>query len=257
MTIPWRRLAADLEVSVMFCTLLPLAPAMPVASGDIARASWAMPVAGALVGALGALAYWMAVRLGLPPPVAAALALAAGMVVTGCLHEDGLADTADALGGDNRERRLAIMRDSRLGTYGACALLMSLLVRWSALASLADTRAVALALVAAHAAARAPLPAFMRLVPPARGDGLAASAGQPPHKAVAAAGLLGALALGLCLGPAAALVALVLLVAAAVVMARISVEAIGGHTGDVLGALEQVNEIVVLLVAAAFAETGA
>src|SRR5271169_6474827 len=126
MTIPWRRLAADLEVSFMFCTLLPLAPSMPVAGGDIARASWAMPVAGALVGALGALAYWIAVRLGLPPPVAAALALAAGMVVTGCLHEDGLADAADALGGDGRERRLEIMRDSQLGTYGACALLMSL-----------------------------------------------------------------------------------------------------------------------------------
>ena len=257
MTIPWRRLAADLEVSVMFCTLLPLAPAMPVASGDIARASWAMPVAGALVGALGALAYWMAVRLGLPPPVAAALALAAGMVVTGCLHEDGLADTADALGGDNRERRLAIMRDSRLGTYGACALLMSLLLRWSALASLADARAVALALVAAHAAARAPLPAFMALVPPARSDGLAASAGPSPHGAVAAAGLLGTLVLGLCLGPMATLAALVLLAAAAALIARISVKAIGGHTGDVLGALEQVNEIVVLLVAAAFAGTGA
>jgi adenosylcobinamide-GDP ribazoletransferase len=257
MTIPWRRLAADLEVSVMFCTLLPLAPAMPVASGDIARASWAMPVAGALVGALGALAYWMAVRLGLPPPVAAALALAGGMVVTGCLHEDGLADTADALGGDNRERRLAIMRDSRLGTYGACALLMSLLLRWSALASLADARAVALALVAAHAAARAPLPAFMALVPPARSDGLAASAGPPPQGAVAAGGLLGALALGLCLGPIAAVAALVVLTAAAILVARVSVKAIGGHTGDVLGALEQVNEILVLLVAAAFAGTGA
>jgi adenosylcobinamide-GDP ribazoletransferase len=148
------------------------------------------------------------------------------------------------------------MRDSRLGTYGACALLMSLLVRWSALASIADARAVALALVAAHAAARAPLPAFMALVPPARSDGLAAAAGAPPHAAVAAAGLLGALALGLCLRPTAALAALVLLAAAAVLMARVSVKTIGGHTGDVLGALEQINEILVVLVAAAFARPG-
>ena len=254
--VPWRRLAADLELSLMFCTRLPLAPSMPAAGGDVARASWALPVAGALVGALGALAYWMAVRLGLPPLVAAVLALAAGMVVTGCLHEDGLADTADGFGGNGHERRLEIMRDSRLGTYGACALLMSLLVRWSALASIADARAVALALVAAHAAARAPLPAFMALVPPARSDGLAAAAGAPPHAAVAAAGLLGALALGLCLRPTAALAALVLLAAAAVLMARVSVKAIGGHTGDVLGALEQINEILVLLVAAAFARPG-
>ena len=177
--------------------------------------------------------------------------------MTGCLHEDGLADTADGFGGVGRERKLEIMRDSRLGTYGACALLMSLLLRWSALASIADARAVALALVAAHAAARAPLPAFMALVPPARSDGLAAAAGPPPHGAVAAAGLLGALALGLCLGPMAAVVALVLLAAAAVVVARVSVKAIGGHTGDVLGALEQVNEILVLLVAATFARPGA
>ncbi len=106
--ISWRRLATDLEVCVMFCTRLPLAPSMPVASGDIARASWAMPVAGALVGALGALAYWIAIRLGLPPPVAAALALAAGMAVTGCLHEDGLADTAD---GSGRRRPRAQARD--------------------------------------------------------------------------------------------------------------------------------------------------
>jgi adenosylcobinamide-GDP ribazoletransferase len=255
--VSWRHLAADLGLSLMFCTRLPLATSMRVAGGDIARASWGLPIAGALVGALGGLAYWVAVRLGLPPLVAAALALAAGMVVTGCLHEDGLADTADGFGGSDRERRLEIMRDSRLGTYGACALLMSLLLRWSALASIADALAVALALVAAHAAARAPLPALMALVPPARSDGLAATAGPPPHAAVAAAGLLGALALGLGLGPTAALAALVLLAAAAVLMARVSVKAIGGLTGDVLGALEQINEILVLLVAAAFARPGA
>jgi adenosylcobinamide-GDP ribazoletransferase len=251
------RLATDLAVSLMFCTRLPLAHAVPVAGGDIARASWAMPVAGALVGALGALVYWIAVRLGLPPLVAAALALAAGLLVTGCLHEDGLADMADSFGADGRERKLEIMGDSRLGTYGACALVMSVLLRWSALASIADAGTVAMALVAAHAAARAPLPAFMALVLPARSDGLAAAAGTPAHQAVAAAGLLGALALVVCLGPMAALVALVLLAAAGALMARVSVAAIGGHTGDVLGALEQVNEILVLLVAAALVKTGA
>jgi adenosylcobinamide-GDP ribazoletransferase len=163
---------------------------------------------------------------------------------------------ADSFGGDGRERKLEIMRDSRLGTYGACALMMSLLLRWSALASIADARAVALALVAAHAAARAPLPAFMAFVPPARSDGLAAAAGPPPREAVTAAGVFGAVALAACFGPTAAVVALVLLAGVAVLMARVSVNAIGGHTGDVLGALEQVNEILVLLVAVALAKTG-
>ena len=254
---PWRRLAGDLAVSLMFCTRLPLGHAAPGAGGDIARASWAMPVAGALVGALGALAYSMAVLLGLPPLVAAALALAVGLLVTGCLHEDGLADMADSFGGGDRERKLAIMHDSRLGAYGACALMMSVLLRWSALASIADARAVALALIAAHAAARAPLPAFMAFVPAARSDGLAAAAGPPPREAVTAAGVLGAVALAACFGPTAAVVALVVLAGAAVVMARVSVNAFGGQTGDVLGALEQVNEILILLVAAAFVRTGA
>jgi adenosylcobinamide-GDP ribazoletransferase len=227
---PWPRLVTDVAMSIMFCTRLPLAHAIPVSNGDIACASWAMPVVGALVGAFGALVYWMAVRLGLPPLVAAALAVAAGMVATGCLHEDGLADTADGVGGIDRERRLEIMRDSRLGTYGACALMMSLLLRWGALASIAGAGAVALALVAAHAAARAPLPAFMAFVP---------------------------LALVLCLGLLAALVALVLLAVVGVLMARASVAAIGGHTGDVLGALEQLNEILILLIATAFLKSGA
>jgi adenosylcobinamide-GDP ribazoletransferase len=254
---PWRRLLTDLAVSITFCTRLPLARFMPVEGGDLARATWALPVAGALVGTLGALAYWVAVRLAMPPFIAAALALAAGLVATGCLHEDGLADTADGFGGSSPERKLEIMRDSRLGTYGACALVMSILLRWAALASIADPRAVALALVAAHAAARAPLPAFMVFVPAARMDGLAAAAGPPPREAVTAAGILGALVLAACFGPTMAVIALGLLAAAGALMARMSVKAFGGHTGDVLGALEQVNEVLILLAAVALFGTGA
>jgi adenosylcobinamide-GDP ribazoletransferase len=95
------------------------------------------------------------------------------------------------------------------------------------------------------------------LFSPADRDILAAAADTPPPRAVAAAGLLGAIALGLCLGPMAAFIAFVLLAAAGVLMARMSVKAIGGHTGDVLGALEQVNEVLILVVAAARAGAGA
>src|SRR6266849_5449991 len=162
--IRWlRRLVSDLAISLAFCTRLPVWHPAPFGGPDIARASWAMPLAGVLVGAIGALAYGLAHALGLPVLAAAALALAATLAATGCLHEDGLADTTDGLGGGaTRERKLEIMRDSRIGTYGACALVLSLMLRWSALASIADPPAVALALVAAHAAARASLPAFMR-----------------------------------------------------------------------------------------------
>jgi adenosylcobinamide-GDP ribazoletransferase len=94
---------------------------------------------GALVGACGALAYWGAAAVGLPPFVAGVLAVAATLLVTGALHEDGLADTADGFGaGVTRERKLEIMRDSRIGTYGVAALVLSILLRAGAVASLVE-----------------------------------------------------------------------------------------------------------------------
>src|SRR5215470_5966837 len=118
-----RSLATDLTVSVLFATRLALAYPDPIEGRDLARASWALPVAGALVGALAGLAYCIAYWAGLPSLPAAVLALAATLAATGCLHEDGLADTVDGFGGGkNREHKLEIMRDSRVGTYGACAL---------------------------------------------------------------------------------------------------------------------------------------
>jgi adenosylcobinamide-GDP ribazoletransferase len=246
------RLVADLKISIMFSTRLPLGDVAPLTSGDLARASWTFPIAGMLIGAAAAFVYWASYVVGLPSGPCAALALAVAMFLTGCLHEDGLGDTADGFGGGaDRAKKLDIMRDSRLGTYGACALALSLLLRWSALAAIARPAAVALALVAAHAAARAAMPAFMYFVPLARQDGLSAGAGRPPLQAAIAAAVLGAVALLLALGPAAGIVALTLIAIAGGLMALLAMRQIGGQTGDVLGALEQVNEVVVLLTAAA------
>jgi adenosylcobinamide-GDP ribazoletransferase len=122
--------AHDLSVSVLFCTRLPLAHSRPFADGEIARAVWAFPLAGFVVGVIGAVIYVVAARAGVPPWPAAALAVAATLGVTGALHEDGLADTADGFGGGTtREDKLAIMRDSRIGTYGVCALILSFIIR--------------------------------------------------------------------------------------------------------------------------------
>ena len=179
--------------------------------------------------------------------------MAATLLVTGCLHEDGLADTADGFGAAaSRERKLDIMRDSQIGAYGASALILSLMLRAGAIASLAEPRLVASALIAAHAGARAALPVFMRLVPNARRDGLSADAGTPPQSSALIAALLGLVALLLCLGFGAALIAGVLLAAVMALMAWLCIRQIGGQTGDVLGALEQVSEILILLVAAAW-----
>ncbi|WP_456617779.1 adenosylcobinamide-GDP ribazoletransferase [Bradyrhizobium sp. P5_C12] len=248
-----RDVIADLRIAASFVTILPVASSKPTGDGAVARATWALPVAGLLVGLAGAAAYAIASRLGLTPGPAALLALATTVLVTGALHEDGLADTADGLGGGRtRERKLEIMRDSRIGSYGVCALILSFGLRWSALAAIANPWAVALALCAAHAAARAGVPALMSLVPPARPDGLSASAGSPPGRSVAIAFAVGTLALALALGPGKALVGLILLSLAGLILARLAVRQIGGQTGDILGAYEQIGEILILLVAASF-----
>jgi len=241
--------AGDVAICVLFYTRLPLRQ-RAIAGADLARAGWAAPLAGAIVGALGGLVYALA-RLGsIPALPAAALALAATMVITGGLHEDGLADVADGLGGTSRERRLEIMRDSRIGTFGCSALLLSLLLRTSALASIAEPLSGAAALVVAHAAARATIPAFMRLVPPARRDGLSAGAGRAPARSAVVAALLGLVALGAGLGAHAALLALIGICLAGSGVACLCVRQFEGQTGDVLGAVEQVAEIAVLLAAA-------
>jgi len=246
------RLAADLKISIVFCTRLPLAHPKPIAGEDIARASWAFPIAGALVGAAGALVYWISFRLGLPAALAAGLALAATLIATGCLHEDGLADTADGFGGGKAVAdKLQIMRDSRIGTYGVCALIISLILRWSAVTAIAHPPTVTMALIAAHASARAALPMFMRSVPPARSDGLSVQAGRPPATSAIVAMLLGLVALGFALGPIWALAALCLLLVANILLASLCMGQIRGQTGDVIGAAEQVNETLVLLTCAA------
>lgn len=245
-----QRLTTDLRIGLSLCTRLPIGSSAAIAEGDIARASWTFPVAGLVVGLIGALVYWIAIRANAAPFPAAAIALAATLLLTGAMHEDGLADTADALGGNTRERKLEIMRDSRIGTFGVCALAISLLLRWSTIADIAEPRLVALALIAAHVAARACLPAFMHLVPPARNDGLSSGAGQPPLPSVVASLLLGATCLLFVVGPTGTAITLLMLFLAALLVARLAIRQFGGQTGDVLGAMEQIAECIVFLAAA-------
>ncbi len=241
---------SGIRTSVAFLTRLPLGPGSSGADTDLARASWAFPIAGIVVGLIGGVVYALAYRLGLGAWPAAALCVIATLAVTGCLHEDGLADTADGFGGGaTRERKLEIMRDSRIGTYGVCALTLSILLRVAVIATLARPSLALCALIAAHGAARATLPVFMMMVPPARDDGLSRTTGQPTQQSAVIAGVLGIAILAVFLGPLAAVAALILLVVVMALTAWLSSSQIGGQTGDVLGALEQVGEAAVLLVA--------
>ncbi len=243
----WR---SDVVDALRFFTRLPL-PAPPDRGFDFDRIAWAAPVAGAAVGIFGAAVLGAARGLGLPSLVAAALATGTMIAVTGALHEDGLADVADGFGGGaSRERKLAIMRDSRIGAYGAVALVLSLVVRVGALSAALTTQgfrgaAAALVLAAAVSRAGALLPlAFLR---PARPDGAGAVAGRlDPRSFAASCGV--ALSIALILGLAAT--GLVHALAAALgaalgsgAMTALAKRHVGGQTGDVAGASQQWAEI--------------
>ena len=247
-----KRIFADIRIAVSFSTIVRVGPAKPVDSGGISQASWALPVAGLVVGLAGAIVYAIVRRIGVPTDPAAVVALSATLLVTGAIHEDGLSDTADGFGGGkDRDSRLEIMRDSRIGAYGACALVLSILARWSALATIAEPMSVASALLAAHAAARAQLPVFMWLVPPARSDGLSAGAGQASAQGALIAAILGFLCLVFGLGVGKAIFGFILLSLVGLIWAWLATKQVGGQTGDILGALEQIGEVAILLLATA------
>ncbi len=244
-------LLADITACLVFLTRIPIGVAGLDAARPLARSAWAFGVVGAVVGGIGAAVHAIASGFGLAPLVAATLAVAAMVAATGALHEDGLADAIDGFGGGrDREAKLRIMRDSRLGAFGAVALILTLVLRIAVLAALAEPAVVAAVLVAAATASRAAMGVMMAGLAPARADGLAVSAGAP-GMATAAAGVLIAVVVAVAVVPAAAVGLLAGVSAGAAAMAWLARRQIGGHTGDVLGATQQVTEIAALVVAAA------
>jgi adenosylcobinamide-GDP ribazoletransferase len=241
----------DFAVATAALTRLPVGVAVP-ADGAIAAAAWAFPLVGAGIGALAAIAFLMVELVGLGAAPAALLAILVGVVATGAFHEDGLADTADGfVGGHDPEQKLAIMRDSRHGTAGVLALLFSIGLRAAALGTIGEPIHAGLALLAAHAFSRALLPTAMRMLAPARPDGLGAMAGRPSLTGAIIAATVGIVVAIVSLGPANGSAAIVLAGAAVALAALLARRQIGGYTGDVLGAFQQTGEIVMLLVAAA------
>jgi adenosylcobinamide-GDP ribazoletransferase len=247
-----RRAASDVRANLAFFTRLPVGP-LEAAAPDFGRVAWAAPLAGAIVGAVGGCALAITRALGLPPLIGATLAVAALALTTGALHEDGLADVADGFGGGaTREAKLAIMRDSRIGAYGAVALVLALLLRVEALAALlrqSEGEAVA-ALILAAAAARACALAPLARLAPARADGAGASAGRLDGSHLTAASIsvvAVAFATGLVrLGVVEALFACALAAASAWGVCALARRHIGGQTGDVAGAAAQLGEISAL-----------
>jgi adenosylcobinamide-GDP ribazoletransferase len=223
--------------------------------GELARFVPWFPVVGGAVGVVVAGAYLGAGWL-LPPLPAAAVAVVAGVGLTGAFHEDGLGDTADAFAGHHdREDTVRILKDPRLGTFGVLAVAASLLLRVAAVAALAPGAALA-ALPAAHALSRAAAVAAMTTLPAAADRGLGAARVAALSRRRALAGVAAGLAVALALLGTAAVWAAVAAALAALALGRLAVRRLGGLTGDVLGAVQQLGEIATLLAAVAAVSAG-
>jgi len=252
-------LVADLIMALRFFSRLPTG-ASPHEKPDLARMAMALPFAALVMGLVPAGLVIGGTMIGLPPYFAAALAVAAMVIVGGAMMEDGLADAADGLfGGSTPERRLDILKDSRHGTYGVAALCLFLLLRVTALGSVAAINPLAAGALwlAANIAGRSGGLWLAYTLPPARADGAAASAGALPLSRFVIGAVLASLLVFVIGAPATSLLGVVLaLLAIALTMwgwSQMCRRLVGGQTGDLIGAGSGLSEVAALAVLLIFA----
>ncbi len=245
--LPTERLR-ELQVAVMLLTRVP-AGTLTGTAPSIAASSWAWPLVGAGIGIV-VTAVFVTANWALPGTMLPALlAVGACALITGGMHEDGLADVADGFGGgQDRARKLEIMRDSRIGSYGVIALALGLALRVAGLSAV-PSQAV-FAIIGLFAASRATMAVATARMPAARGDGLGQAARPDAGNAHWVAALLAAGFL-LPIGGGAALMCIAGMALSAAVFAALANRQIGGQTGDVLGAMQQITEITGWLILAA------
>lgn len=222
---------------------------------DLHRSVKWIPPVGGVIGLAVAATYAVLVPV-VPATVSAGLAVTLGVLVTGAFHEDGLADTVDGFGGgSDRDDTLQIMKDPRHGTYGVLALVLSVVVRVAALATMGSAAALAF-LPAAHALSRGGAIGLMGVLPPASSEGLGAAHSDRRVRRQVVIGavlslMVGLITLGWWVGPFAMVAA-----AGAGLVALLARRHISGYTGDVLGAAQQVGEMSLLVLGAALASSG-
>jgi adenosylcobinamide-GDP ribazoletransferase len=242
--------ARDIPLALVLLTRLPV-PRLPEPTfARQADSAWAFPVVGLVVGLLACAVGWIALTLGLPAMVAAVLLTVTLVVSTGAMHEDGLADTVDGLwGGFTRERRLEIMKDSHIGAYGVLSLIFTQLMRVALIAALLTAGAYG-AVLAACILSRAFMPVLMNALPNARNSGLSHSVGGPRGATVTVGFALAAVCAVTLMGSGAILPVIVSALSITV-FALVAKAKIGGQTGDILGATQQLGELAFLATAAA------
>ncbi len=251
--------------AAMFLSRLPLNPILErldtgddkdEASATFERTAKFFGPAAIIVSLPAALTFFVAAIFGLNPTISAILAVIASVLTTGALHEDALADITDGFGGGkDREQKLKIMRDSQIGTFGACALILAIglqIALYAELATALSTNGFLAVLLAANVASTSIMIWPWAMEPAARSDGgLSTKLGIPTQESAKQGCIIGfsmaALLLWLAAGIIAAIVSLAVCWALMLGITRISHAQIGGHTGDSLGATKKISELGLLL----------
>lgn len=242
--------------AVQFFTRIPLPAWVGHSAQQLDQATRYLPAVGMCVGVLAAVVLWVCAQV-LPLSLAVALSMVSGILATGAFHEDGLSDFADGMGGGyTREKILAIMKDSRIGAYGAIAIVLTLLIKYQALLALGthSLAYAAAALVAAHGVSRLMAVSLMVTQRYVRDDDSARAkpaAGKLSHTSFAIALVFGIAALGIMLAARASVASVLAALGTALLMriylAWLLQKKLGGHTGDCLGAVQQLTEIAFYL----------
>ncbi|MBJ26068.1 MAG: adenosylcobinamide-GDP ribazoletransferase [Alphaproteobacteria bacterium] len=213
----------------------------------VGRAVRAFPLVGIVIGLIAGIVFAICCGLGLPSLVSALITVAVSALLTGALHEDGLADTADGFGGGrSKAEKLKLMKDSRIGAYGVLTLLLIVAAKVIIIADFDTVGETICALIAAAAVSRAAMPALMYWLPIARPNGLSASFGKP-NKQYVLIGIIISSIVAIILLSWTGIIAIIAAIGATFIVASISKRQIGGQTGDVLGATQQISELFFLL----------
>ena len=244
-----------LILAIHFLTRIPTPFEIDYTPDRLNSASRYYPIVGAIIGSVAALAFFLA-SLALPTIVAVLIATAATALLTGAFHEDGLADTFDGISGAyDRARSLEIMTDSRIGTFGALALIIVISTKVAALSSLADTTTIITALIAAHIISRTSIVIVQATSTYARETGIAGPQDQtfkPINATIAAVtALITIAALALILSPTVALLATAGAITGHILIRLYFQPKLKGHTGDTLGATQQITELAIYIAFAA------
>lgn len=246
----FRELTNDLVAAVSLLTQFPVT----LREGfEHHRAAWAWPLIGAGLGALAGLLAWIALAITNSTAIATIIGLTSMILMTGCLHEDGLADSFDGFwGGSHVKRRLEIMRDSGIGAFGTTALIVVVIAKFTMISEAIESINPIIVLAVAGNLSRAVMLVAMHACPLARNEGFAAACGQPT-RVVALWGSAIAIVLSALMCGLYSLIVVAAVAIAGALFSLLAKHKIGGHTGDTLGASQQIAELAGLMALAALA----